>query len=119
MRQKIGVKPAFAVPTNGALPMFSIEVVNLSSFPVTLAEVGFTVGRNRRAVVVNLATSDRKPLPRRIEAREAVSCYFDIGSIGTNKLGKAYARLSSGEFRYGSSPALKQLRQIVCTSSAK
>lgn len=39
-RVKLRVKPAFAIGIPQGQSMFSIEVVNLSNFPITVSEVG-------------------------------------------------------------------------------
>ena len=109
-RVRLRVKPAHAFSDAGGVG-FCIEIVNLSSLPVTVREVGFTLrGAKHRAAIVRPILIDDKPWPRRLEAREAVTAYFERPNERGHRLGKAYAALSSGEVRYGSSPALKQLR---------
>lgn len=101
--------------------MFSIEVINLSSFPVNIDEVGFSVGRrrigkHRRSVWMcsnPRKTIDGKPWPARLEHREAVTIYFDLRIFSGADIGKAYAMTTCNEIRYGESPALKQFRKIV------
>ncbi|MER8650079.1 hypothetical protein [Mesorhizobium sp. M0586] len=118
-RVRLRVKPAYAIGVPAGEMMFSIEVVNLSNFAVTVTEVGFTLDGNTiksrtRAAVALPILIDRKPWPRRLEARESVSAYFDPREMaGGRKLGQAYARTACGEVRYGSSPAAKQLRDIA------
>jgi hypothetical protein len=97
--------------------MFSIEVVNLSTFAVTVSEVGFSIdgrgiNKGRRLAVPRPIIIDGKPWPRRLEARESVSAYFHPGEvIGSGaRIGSAYASTSCGEVEYGTSPALEQLR---------
>ena len=47
-----------------------IEVVNLSAFPVTIAEVGFSiVGEEYRAIIIPNPTN---LLPKRLEPRESI-----------------------------------------------
>ncbi len=115
-RVRLRVRPSFAIGPAGQ-QMFSIEVVNLSSFPLTISEVGFSldwrdIDRGSRAAVTMPIVIDRKPWPRRLEAREAVSLYFDPPDPGRGgkMIGKAYAQTSCGEVCYGTSPALRQLR---------
>ncbi|MBZ9977815.1 hypothetical protein [Mesorhizobium sp. BR-1-1-10] len=45
-RVRLRVKPAYAIGVPGGQVMFSIEVVNLSNFALTVAEVGFTLNGN-------------------------------------------------------------------------
>jgi hypothetical protein len=94
--------------------MFSIEVLNLSNFALTVTEVGFTLNgssikRGERAAIPMPVVIDGEPWPRRLEARESVSLYFERPD-SSEPIGKAYARTACGEVRYGDSPALKQLR---------
>lgn len=94
--------------------MVCIEVINLSAFPVSVQEIGFTisgdVSKGKRAVITAPITMDRQPFPRRLESRQAVSGYFDLKSMPKN-IGKAYVRTDCDEIAYGVSPALKNLRQ--------
>ncbi|MDZ5453901.1 hypothetical protein [Labrys sp. ZIDIC5] len=119
-RVRLRVRPlhAFAIPSNEQ--MFSIEVINLSSFSVTISDVGFSLSGQRlqkgvRATIPQPIIIDGKPWPRRLEAREAVSVYLDPRAfIGTKaKLGKAYARTACGEVAYGDSPARQQLARSL------
>lgn len=116
---RLRVKPAYAVNALHGEIAFSIEVVNLSAFPVTVSEVGITIGgnttKNGRVPVLEPTMLDGGNWPRRLETRTSVSCYFDpsIFPGSSNNLGRAYARTSCGETRYGNSPALKQLKQII------
>jgi hypothetical protein len=95
---------------------FGIEVINLSSFAVTIAEVGISEGwhsikRGKRQAVLTPMIIDGGQWPRRLEAREAVSVFFDPNSlVNRERLEKAYARTSCGEVAYGTSPALRALR---------
>ena len=119
-RVRLRVLPAHAIVPNIEQPMFSIEVTNLSSFPLTVKEVGFTLGGNRadrgsRAVVPMPIVPDGKPWPRRLEARESVSLLLPVSSLYGNRagMGRAYVQTACGELRYGSSPALKQVSDAV------
>lgn len=114
-RVRLKVVPSFAFTTPGMAEMFAIEVINLSSFPVTVHEIGFTLDSNRanrgpRAAIPIPFFPDQKPWPRRLEAREAVTGYFETPSDMLGKIGQAYAKTSCGEVRYGTNPALKQLK---------
>lgn len=119
-RVRLRVRPAHAIVPHLQDAMFVIEVTNLSAFPVTVREVGFTIGSKRadngsRAAVPVPIVPDGKPWPRRLEAREAVSLLVPVASLygDGSILGRAYAHTACGEFRYGSSPALKQLSDAV------
>jgi hypothetical protein len=91
-----------------------VEVVNLSAFPVTLQEVGFTLqgeGRKgKRAVIAEIFTPDHNPFARRLESRQSVTGYFDMKTLPSN-IAKAYVRTDCGEIAYGVSGALETLRR--------
>ena len=117
-RVRLRVRPAVAFAVPHGHPSFSIEVLNLSSFAVTVSEVGFTLGndaqeRGKKIVVTDPQVFDGKPWPRRLEAREAVSVYFAIQPVikHSKSLRKAYVRTACGERVQGDSPALKQIRK--------
>jgi hypothetical protein len=88
-------------PGNG----LCIEVVNLSAFPVTIDEVGFTQrGTKVRAMCPYPALIDDKPWPRTLEPRQSVTGYIEIENL-SKKIHKAYATTACGTTRYGDSPA--------------
>src|SRR3546814_11069027 len=84
---------------------YGIEVVNLSSFPVTVEEVGFTLNarsatRGERLVVLVPINSDGGPWPRRLQPRTTVTVYFDARSLGRprRRLSKASAKTACREY---------------------
>ncbi|HVN21844.1 MAG TPA: hypothetical protein VMU05_23865, partial [Dongiaceae bacterium] len=88
----------------------AIEVVNLSAFPVTVAEVGYTLPARHRAVIRKPLMADGKPFPRRLEPRESCTAYVtDLSSVPKN-IQQAYARTACDETRFGNSRALKAFR---------
>lgn len=90
----------------------SIDVINLSSFPVTVEEVGLRLRSGDKLVIPATPTTNGKGLPQRLEPREALTIMFDSSISANPKLAdvrKAYARCQCGSLRYGSGPALKQL----------
>lgn len=112
-RVRLRVRPAHALTDTGQW-MFSIEVLNMSNFPLTIREVGFTLKRSsstkgKRAAVMRPILIDGKPWPRRLEARESVSVLCEIPDP-SQPIDKAYAHTACGEVKYGDSPALRQLR---------
>jgi hypothetical protein len=119
-RVRLVVRPTYAVDPNGQRPtMLSIAVTNLSSFPMTINEVGYT-GKARakggkRAVIAQPHVIDGKSWPRRLESREAVSLYFGLEGIPRDPslLAWAYAGTECGVYAYGTSPALDQLRALA------
>ena len=57
------------------LPTVSIEVINLSKFPVTVSEIGLCEGHlKKRAPFIKAQIVKGEDLPRRLEPREAVPC---------------------------------------------
>jgi len=119
-RVRLIVRPTYAFPAGGAgMPMVSISVTNLSTFPLTVSEVGF-VGRRGarngpRSMILHPEVIDGKSWPRRLEPRDALSLYFGIEQIATDPrlLAKAYAKTDCGIYAYGTSPVLSQLRDIA------
>ncbi|HEY4547739.1 MAG TPA: hypothetical protein VIG90_15140 [Pedomonas sp.] len=119
-RLRLRVRPAVATAVGTGFRAFSIEVINLSSFAVTISEVGIVYGRARgkrprRAALLNPSLTSGGKLPIRLEPREAFSAHFNPGDFAGKgaHLGLAYAATSCGEIAYGDSPALKQLRQAL------
>jgi hypothetical protein len=125
-RVKLRVIPKYAVPVIGGIyssartvgdvgpksnKMACIEVINLSAFPVSLAEIGFTTKdrRNHTKIAVPLPfTTDGKPIARRLESREAVTGYFEWKGLNSS-IDRAFAKTDCDEIRYGKSPALKEM----------
>jgi hypothetical protein len=97
-------------------PMGCIEVVNLSAFPISISEIGFTIDgdprKHRRLAILEPITPDRQPLARTLEPRHAVTGYFDLSHIVPG-IQKAYVRTECDEVAYGASPALKQIREAA------
>jgi hypothetical protein len=116
-RVRLRVRPMYTVGAPAGAG-FGIEVVNLSSFPVTISDVGLLYGRAwsalpARMVIADPILFDGGGWPRRLEPRSEVSVYFDPRSIPARRFGKAYAKTSCGEIATGDSPALKQLRDLI------
>jgi hypothetical protein len=114
---RLRVRPAYAIAVPSGNIGFSIEVVNLSSFPIIIRDVGLTIpklfGEPTRMAITDPIVTDGKGLPRRLESREAVSFYFDPYIFRGKKIGKAYAKTSCGETEYGTSQALRQLKELA------
>jgi hypothetical protein len=97
--------------------LFSIEVINLGTFAVTIDEFGFAVGSGRHAAITAPKFLDNEGLPRRLEPREAATAYFSAADILAHirreghRLGKAYVRTACDVRAYGASPALRQLQR--------
>jgi hypothetical protein len=115
-RVKLRVVPKIAYPATPGLdprPRLCIEVTNLSTFPVTISEVGFLQrGTDHRMALLQPILPDGGPFPRRLEARHGFTAYFAPGAEardGFENVTKAYARTECGEWRHGKSKALSAL----------
>lgn len=112
-RVKLRVRPNHVIPVGAMDPQltFCIEVVNLSSFAVTIEEAGvFYKGTNSRAAYSNPVLLDSGAWPRRLESRESVTIYGQPPKPHQGHTLKcAYARTACGVVRKGSSPAFRQL----------
>ena len=113
-RVRVRVTPNFATDLDGQPLGVTIEVINLSVFPVTIAEAGFACGGGRAPIqlpqIVNGGT-----LPVRIQPREAISVWLDLANFGVpkDKIGDAYARTACGRVIYGNSPAGRQFSTMM------
>lgn len=62
--------------------LFGVEVTNLSSFPLTINEVGlFVHGSTDRLAFIPNITLDNKPLPRKLESREQAVIYVPAENL--------------------------------------
>lgn len=116
-RVRLRVRPLWAVTATGQF--VGIEVTNLSTFPVTVSDVGMLYRRPwsqapERAAITAPEFSDGDHWPRKLDPREQVTAYIHPAHLprGRNFWG-AYARTICGEIAYGRSPALKQLSGIL------
>lgn len=112
-RVKLKVRPAHAIPVGAVIPAltFCIEVTNLSTFAVTVCDVGvFYHGTDRRGSFVNPFLLDGGKWPRRLEPRSSVTVYGERPeSLPNQRIKCAYARTQCGVTETGTSPALKQI----------
>jgi len=90
----------------------AIEVVNLSAFPVTISEIGFTIGRSRGALPKRTAAMhqmvDGPQFPVRLERHHSFNATFIADGLGRLDVRRAYALTTSGVIVKGNSPALRQ-----------
>jgi len=90
-----------------------IEITNLSTFPLTIVEVGILYhGTSNRAAVINPLVFDGGVFPRKLEPRTSVTAHispeiFDMSRQFSIKC--AYATTDCGVTITGKSPALKYL----------
>ena len=112
-RVKVKVLPAHALAVGGADPAikFSIDVTNLSTFPVTIDNVGFLYeGTDKKGVLVDYQLNQDGTLPVRLEPRSSVSVYCGRPEpMGGHPIKCAFATTACGVTRTGSSPALRQV----------
>lgn len=112
-RVKLKVIPKGVIPFGGADPRltFCIEVTNLSTFPVTVSDVGvFYHGTKHRGCITQPILIDGGPWPRRLEPRSSVTVYTEKpDSHAERKIRCAYARTDCGSTGTGNSPALRQI----------
>lgn len=114
-KRAIRAAPAIVITTHNALEnsnpsWLCIEVINLSTFPITIAAVGFGHVKQTRQTLIAPNTGSGKPLPRRLEPREAETFYANPSAeldptLMTRPI--AYATTDSDETFYGTSPFLK------------
>ncbi|MGE3651567.1 MAG: hypothetical protein AB7G10_24770 [Reyranellaceae bacterium] len=94
-------------------PRLALEIVNDSSFPITVDEIGLRVrGTVNRFAVTVPEVVDGQPWPRRLEPRASVTAYARIDEEVLSLLPNvrdAYASTAAGETFYGHSPALRVL----------
>ncbi len=111
---RLRVSPAHAILPNSDALLVSVDVTNLSTFPVTVKEIGMTVPwSKRRLAIFQPGVTDGRPLPRRLETRESVCLLFDPKEASGNRVGRAYARTACGVIATGTSPAFRQIRKMI------
>ena len=100
----------------------SVEIINLSKFPVTVDGVGLARRWHRQRMVLAVPIlPDRGTWPRKLESRDAVTIHFDaiqllnVDNIGAVKT--AFATTQCGTTRYGTSGALKEFIKIAAESN--
>lgn len=113
-RVKLRVTPKHAIPVGNMdqRVTFCIDVVNLSSFAVTIDDVGvyYKGSKERGSYASSPLTFDGGTWPRRLEARSSFTIYGQRPkSNGMLRLKCAYARTSCGVIRTGTSTAFKQI----------
>jgi hypothetical protein len=87
-----------------------VEVINLSAFPVTIAEVGFSLeGEDGRSVIIPEPPTF---LPKRLEPRESIDVRATRSAGFPKKARRAYAATQCDRICYGDSPVLKKWRKI-------
>lgn len=93
---------------------FGIDVINLSEFPVVIADIGFKLTGGRHATLTPVdGIEDKGSLPLRLEPHTIYSKLFHADQRFTewSSVICAYARTQCNTEATGTSPALKQLIQ--------
>jgi hypothetical protein len=112
-RVKLKVRPAHAIPVGGVDPRltFSLEITNLSGFPVTVEEAGvFYKGTKKRGAFIQPLVGDGGPWPRRLDSRSSVTLYTETpDSTPDLRIRCAYVKTQCGVTKTGNSPALRQI----------
>jgi len=119
---KIKVIPKCVTPVGRFDPRINIaiEVINLSTFPFTLSEVGFTLkNTNKRACIIIPITIDGTKLPCRLEPRAAITIYGILDDITAINIKKAYALTACGCTHEGTSLAIKSHVKNIKNSQTK
>lgn len=113
---KLRVVPKQAIPTGGFLEpktYLSIEVTNLSTFALTINEVGLLFsGTDKRAAFIQPIIIDGGEYPRKLEPRTSFSAYMipeSINGFDGYRVKCAYATTDCGLTFKGNSPALRQM----------
>jgi hypothetical protein len=92
---------------SGTPSRWCIEIINLSAFPVTISSVGFGKADKTRHVLHRPEVSPGKTWPTRLEAREAVTLYGELGGSLDPEIMQfpyAFAETDCGIVCYGTSP---------------
>lgn len=102
-----------AIGVGGPAPTcLSIEVTNLSAFPITIEEIGLTAGKPRgrlpRRAMIPPNSIVSGSLPMRIEPHHSGTVVGWSRELPDHGYDHAYARTSGGEIGFGTSPALIQ-----------
>ncbi len=116
-RVRLKVTPKFAYPVgpgfNNKIRLVSIEVVNSSSFAVTISEIGFLLrDKKTRLAFVRPIIIDGGNFPRRLEPRSSFTVYADPNSVAIEGLAQvecAYASTDCEKTQRGTSEALSIL----------
>lgn len=83
----VRVKASRGIGINGAPDSLMVDIVNLSSFPVTIVEVGFHLyGTERRIVLVGPRFTEGGSLPKRLEPRAAATAFRPLSTFEHEQL---------------------------------
>jgi hypothetical protein len=108
----------------GAKEFVCVEIVNLSSFPVTISRIGFRKrGRRDGAYIMyRPGLSGVKTWPPRLESRESVTAYGpEKATLAPARVAnaRAFVETDCGCIQYGTSPAFKDYVRGLADKIAK
>jgi len=116
-RTKIKVVPIWLVGSEDERAGMSIEITNLSVFPVTISQIGFTDKRGRHDMPVSEGfIVGRGRLPERMEPRTFIAALASLAtceSDGFLKIDRAYADTACGRRFTGTSSHLRKQIELV------
>jgi hypothetical protein len=115
-RDRVRIK---VIPQTGVFPeldsgkrILTVQVANLSSFPITISDIGFQLrGTQSDRYRVLPSLDGGGSLPHRLEARSSVAAEFHTDSYNDlymRRVRRAYAITACGHTFTGTSPSLKQ-----------
>lgn len=120
-RPKLKIMPKQAIPVGigDTRRRLCIDVTNLSSFSLTVVEVGvFYHGTNERGASVRPIIIDGGDFPRKLEPRTSFTPYFSPDAFEgcKHQIKCAYVKTDCGLTFTGNSPALKQLAKYYASN---
>ena len=98
--------------------ILSMEVINLSKFSVIVREVGLSLLKDpKRLVLIVPIIPDGGSLPYKLESRDSIIIHFDSKALLKDKniknIDKAYATTSCGKTCFGNSGALREFIRYI------
>jgi hypothetical protein len=110
-RVKLRVTPSWSIASG--FTGLSIDVVNLSHFPVTVTEIGLTLDDDRGSLPRRMPIPEERIVngiqaPTKLERGESKSISFLADNLEPYRIRRAYTLTSSGTIFRGTSGALKQ-----------
>jgi hypothetical protein len=89
----------------------TIEITNLSNFPITIEEAGFTLaGTDERCILI---PDPLNLLPKRLEPRTSIDVRATTAIGFPRNTKRAYATTQCGHTAYGDSKVFKTVRKAI------
>jgi len=86
-RVRLRVRAVYGAEQKGFDDLLKVSVVNLSSFPVSLKDIGIIVKRGSRQDQILEVIPSRRDLPKRLEPRAEVT--LPLGRLANDGIGRA------------------------------